>query len=88
MHCVAGLGRAPVLVAIALIEAGMPAVDTVEFVRKKRRGALNTVQLGYLMDSYKRQWKKPKNQKGSAIQRESSNSGSSLFSKVFKFNKS
>lgn len=53
VHCVAGLGRAPVLVAIALIEAGMSPLDAVEFVRKYRRGAFNSVQIGYL-DSYKR----------------------------------
>eukprot|EP00341_Mesodinium_pulex_P013516 CAMPEP_0116960464 /NCGR_PEP_ID=MMETSP0467-20121206/45960_1 /TAXON_ID=283647 /ORGANISM="Mesodinium pulex, Strain SPMC105" /LENGTH=157 /DNA_ID=CAMNT_0004648165 /DNA_START=142 /DNA_END=615 /DNA_ORIENTATION=+ len=37
VHCVAGLGRAPVLVAIA-----------VTFIRERRRGAINSVQLAYL----------------------------------------
>ena len=44
VHCVAGLGRAPVLVAIALIEAGMDPLDCIGFIRKKRRGALNNRQ--------------------------------------------
>lgn len=35
VHCVAGLGRAPVLVAIALIEAGMKFEDAVEMIRGK-----------------------------------------------------
>lgn len=34
VHCVAGLGRAPVLVAIALIELGMKYEDAVEYIRK------------------------------------------------------
>lgn len=34
VHCVAGLGRAPVLVALALIELGMKYEDAVEFIRK------------------------------------------------------
>ncbi|KAM9466770.1 protein tyrosine phosphatase type IVA 2a isoform 1-T1 [Clarias gariepinus] len=52
VHCVAGLGRAPVLVAIALIECGMMYEDAVQFIRQKRRGAFNSKQLMYL-EKYK-----------------------------------
>ena len=58
VHCVAGLGRAPVMVAIALIEfAGMDPVEAVSFLREKRRGAINEKQLLYLGE-YKKQYKK------------------------------
>ncbi|KAI8073414.1 protein-tyrosine phosphatase-like protein [Gilbertella persicaria] len=53
VHCVAGLGRAPALVAIALIEMGMKPLDAIEYIRGKRRGAFNKPQIAYL-DSYKR----------------------------------
>jgi protein tyrosine phosphatase type 4A len=51
VHCVAGLGRAPVLVAIALIEMGMPPLDAVEFIRRYRRGAFNKPQIAYLVSA-------------------------------------
>mmetsp|Transcript_11345 Transcript_11345/g.17840 ORF Transcript_11345/g.17840 Transcript_11345/m.17840 type:complete len:169 (+) Transcript_11345:81-587(+) len=57
IHCVAGLGRAPVLVAIALIEKGMDPLDAVQIIRGRRRGAINAKQLSFL-ESYKRKSKK------------------------------
>ncbi|KAG0229020.1 Protein tyrosine phosphatase type IVA 1 [Actinomortierella wolfii] len=47
-HCVAGLGRAPLLVAIALMEEGMSAEDSIQLIRSKRRGALNTKQIKFI----------------------------------------
>lgn len=53
VHCVAGLGRAPALVAIALIELlDMQPLDAVEFIRRRRRGSFNKPQIAYL-DTYK-----------------------------------
>jgi len=53
VHCVAGLGRAPVLVAIAMVESGMEPYQAINFIRKRRRyGAINAKQLQFL-EGYK-----------------------------------
>ncbi len=59
IHCIAGLGRAPVLVTLALLESGLftDSLTAVNFIRSVRRGAINAVQLKYL-DSYKPRKKK------------------------------
>lgn len=36
LHCVAGLGRSPVMAAIALIENGLAWQDAVDLIRSKR----------------------------------------------------
>ncbi|GJJ68619.1 protein tyrosine phosphatase type IVA [Entomortierella parvispora] len=53
VHCVSGIGRAPVLVAISLVEGGMDPLDAIAYIRKVRRGALNRSQIAFL-DSYKK----------------------------------
>jgi len=53
IHCVAGLGRAPILVSIALIESGMDAIAAINLIRSKRKGAINRTQLQFLK-KYKR----------------------------------
>lgn len=49
VHCIAGLGRAPLLAAIALVEkCGLDSQAAVTLIRSKRRGAINSKQLKYL----------------------------------------
>lgn len=45
--------RAPVLIAIALIEEGMDPLESVAFIRKHRQGAISNKQLKYI-ENYKR----------------------------------
>jgi protein tyrosine phosphatase type 4A len=58
IHCVSGLGRAPTMVAIALMESGENVLDVITRIRKYRIGAFNLVQLKFL-EQYKsvnRKW--------------------------------
>jgi len=50
VHCVHGLGRSPVLVAMALREAGMNRQESIDFVRARRRGSFNVRQLEFLQN--------------------------------------
>lgn len=50
VHCVHGLGRSPVLVAMALREAGMSRQESIDFVRSRRRGSFNVRQLEFLQN--------------------------------------
>ena len=68
VHCMSGIGRAPLLVVIGLLDLipSLEALDVVEFVRGKRRGALNKKQMGWLLDEFKR---KKKGIKGISIRK-------------------
>ncbi len=50
VHCVAGLGRAPFLVAIALVNNGCSPANAIELIRKNRPGAFNINQANYILD--------------------------------------
>lgn len=50
VHCVAGLGRAPFLVAIALVNNGCSPQNAIELIRKNRPGALNWTQANYILE--------------------------------------
>lgn len=50
VHCVAGLGRAPFLVAIALVNNGCSPHNAIELIRKNRPGALNLTQANYILE--------------------------------------
>ena len=43
VHCVAGLGRAPLMVALALVHKGCSRINAIELIRKNRPGSLNMI---------------------------------------------
>lgn len=75
VHCVAGLGRAPVLAAVALVEFGLDPYEAVGWIRALRRGAINARQLAYL-ESYSRRPPPPPVKPGRARSRSGSFVGS------------
>jgi len=50
VHCVAGLGRAPLMVAISLINELMEPFEVIDLIRKKRPGSINSKQLEFLIN--------------------------------------
>lgn len=62
VHDVSGLGRAPLLVALALVEAGVPAESALTEIRNVRRGALGKHQQAIVLEhvpiraAWRRSW--------------------------------
>lgn len=50
VHCVAGLGRAPFFVAVALINNGCSPSNAIELIRKNRPGAFNLTQANFILE--------------------------------------
>ena len=50
VHCVAGLGRAPLMVALALVHMGCTRINAIDLIRKNRPGALNMIQANFLIE--------------------------------------
>jgi len=48
IHCWSGLGRAPLMAALALVQHGMDAFEAVGYIRASRRGAINNYQFAFL----------------------------------------
>ena len=50
VHCVAGLGRAPFLVALAIVYKGCAPQNAIKLIRSQRKGALNPIQANYILE--------------------------------------
>lgn len=60
VHCVSGLGRAPILIAISLMEyfPSWDALDLVQWLRGYRKGAFNSNQLHWLETEYAKKYRR------------------------------
>jgi protein tyrosine phosphatase type 4A len=50
IHCITGLGRSPIIVAVGLIEKKMDCIDAIELIRSKRPYSLNSIQINWLFE--------------------------------------
>lgn len=50
VHCLAGLGRAPIIVSISLINYNMEPTEAINLIRKHRPGSLNSKQINFLVN--------------------------------------
>jgi protein tyrosine phosphatase type 4A len=50
IHCRAGLGRAPTIAAIGLIEQKMETYNAIKLIRDQRPGSINSKQLKFLIN--------------------------------------
>lgn len=50
VHCIAGLGRSPLMVAISLINENMDPYDVVNLIRKQNPKSFNSKQLNFLVN--------------------------------------
>ena len=50
LHCNSGLGRAPLMVCLALIHEGQTASSSIDIIRKHVPHALNQIQVRFLYD--------------------------------------
>lgn len=70
VHCKASLGRAPLMITIALIYFGMEEFEAIDYIRKQISGSLNLKQLKYLENNHtqiKKYRKSNKKSKGCII---------------------
>mmetsp|Transcript_8591 Transcript_8591/g.16868 ORF Transcript_8591/g.16868 Transcript_8591/m.16868 type:complete len:100 (+) Transcript_8591:209-508(+) len=54
VHCMAGLGRAPLLVALSLIDLGCEYQNAVRIIRTCRPGSINAHHIG-ILKQYRKQ---------------------------------
>lgn len=62
VHCIAGLGRSPLMITISLINEKMNPFDAVKLIRKQRPGSINSKQLEFLVNYKPYKSKKKKKQ--------------------------
>ena len=50
VHCLAGLGRAPIFVALAFVNNGCSPQNAIDLIRVHRKGAFNLAQVYFILE--------------------------------------